>query len=203
MTPAPLSHPRPAGLARPLGMLLATASLALLVMPFFTSFGDLLTRLAMAAGIDAALGHWIAPAEAHAVRGALALFGLRAAAEGSLLTVSDGVRGVTLYISWNCVGWQTLLFLGVSMLTGLQGEYTIRSRIETAILGVCGIILFNILRITTVAIVAFAFGQLPAIIVHDYGSILATVAFLVAFWIFAYNVLLERRGEAGSSPIAG
>ncbi len=37
-----------------------------------------------------------------------------------------------------------------------------------------------------------AFGQLPAIIVRDYGSVIATVVFLMAFWAVAYNVVLER-----------
>ena len=78
------------------------------------------------------------------------------------------------------------------MLAGLYGEYTLRSRVETALLGVAGIVFLNIGRITVVAIVAFAFGQLPATIVHDYGSVLATVVFLMAFWAFAYNVVLER-----------
>src|SRR5207245_7672940 len=87
-----------------------------------------------------------------------------------------------------------LLFLGVSMLTGLQGEYTRRSRIETAALGIAGIAFLNVFRITVVALVAYAFGQLPAIIVHDYGSVIATVAFLMGFWAFAYNVVLERVG---------
>ena len=180
------------GAARPLGTLVAVASIALLVMPFFSTFGELLTNLAMAAGFDAWLGQWIAPAETHVVRGALALFGLHSAAEGSILFVGDGVRSVSLYISWNCVGWQTLLFLAVSMLTGLHGEYTLRSRLETALLGVVGIAALNIVRITIVAVVAFAFGQLPAIILHDYGSVIATVLFLMAFWTFAYNVVLER-----------
>jgi hypothetical protein len=58
-------------------------------------------------------------------------------------------------------------------------------------------------------VVAYLFGQLPAVIVHDYGSIIATVAFLMAFWAFAYNVVLERSGgdpdeslDQGSSAIS-
>src|SRR2546428_2663634 len=180
------------GASRPVGTLIATASIALLVLPFFSTFGELLTNFAMAAGFDAWLGQWIAPIEGHLVHGALALFGIPSAASGSLLYVGTGRGSLALYISWNCVGWQTLLFLAVSMVTGLQGEYTRRSRIETAVLGIAGIAVLNVFRITVVALVAYAFGQLPAIIVHDYGSVIATVAFLMAFWVFAYNVVLER-----------
>jgi exosortase/archaeosortase family protein len=181
-----------AGAARPVGTLIATASIALLILPFFSTFGELLTKAAMAAGFDAWLGQWIAPVEGKLVHGALALIGIPSAYDGSLLYVGTGPGSLALYISWNCVGWQTVLFLLVSMATGLQGEYTLRSRLETVALGVIGIAMLNILRITVVALVAYAFGQLPAVIVHDYGSVLATVAFLMAFWAFAYNVVLER-----------
>jgi len=54
----------------------------------------------------------------------------------------------------------------------------------------------HVLRITVVALVAYAFGQVPAVIVHDYGSVIATIAFLMAFWAFAYNTVLERREVA-------
>src|SRR5205809_4576743 len=193
------------GVARPVGTLIATASIALLILPFFSTFGELLTNAAMAAGFDAWLGQWIAPLEGKLVHGALALIGIPSAYDGSLLYIGTGAGSLALYISWNCVGWQTVLFLFVSMATGLQGEYTKRSRLEVLALGVLGIAMLNILRITVVAVVAYFFGQLPAVIVHDYGSVIATVAFLMAFWAFAYNVVLERIGGASedASPEQG
>jgi exosortase/archaeosortase family protein len=199
---------RLSGAARPIGTLIATASIALLILPFLSTFGELLTKAAMAAGFDAWLGQWIAPVEGQLVHGALALIGIPSAYSGSLLYVGTGAGSLALYISWNCVGWQTVLFLLVSMATGLQGEYTLRSRLETVTLGVLGIAVLNILRITVVAVVAYVFGQLPAVIVHDYGSVIATVAFLMAFWAFAYNVVLDRIGgddspDLGSNGISG
>ena len=193
------------GAARPVGALIATASVALLILPFFSTFGELLTKAAMAAGFDAWLGQWIAPIEGRLVHGALALIGIESAYDGSLLYVGTGAGSLALYISWNCVGWQTVLFLIVSMATGLQGEYTLRSGLETVVLGVLGIAILNVLRITVVAVVAYLFGQLPAVIVHDYGGVIATVAFLMAFWAFAYNVVLERVGGDGEdrSPEQG
>jgi exosortase/archaeosortase family protein len=193
------------GAARPIGTLIAVGSIALLILPFFSTFGELLTNAAMAAGFDAWLGQWIAPIEGRLVHGALALIGIQSAYDGSLLYVGTGPGSLALYISWNCVGWQTVLFLVVSMATGLQGEYTLRSRLETVVLGVLGIAILNVLRITVVAVVAYVFGQLPAVIVHDYGSVIATVVFLMAFWAFAYNVVLERIGADGEdqSPEQG
>jgi exosortase/archaeosortase family protein len=186
------------GALRPIGTLVAVGSIALLILPLFTTFGELLTNAAMAAGFDAWLGQWIAPVEGQLVHGALALVGIPSAYSGSLLYVGSGTGSLALYISWNCVGWQTLLFLGLSMATGLQGAYTLRSRLETVALGVLGIAALNIVRITIVALVAYVFGRVPAVIVHDYGSIVATVAFLMAFWAFAFNVVLERRAEVRS-----
>ena len=210
MTAAYTGRATLSGAARPIGTLIAVASVALLILPFFSTFGELLTKAAMAAGFDAWLGQWIAPVEGKLVHGALALIGIPSAFQGSLLYVGSGPGSLALYISWNCVGWQTVLFLLVSMATGLQGEYTLLSRLETLALGILGIAILNVLRITVVAVVAYLFGQLPAVIVHDYGSIIATVAFLMAFWAFAYNVVLERVGgepddrspEQGSNSMA-
>ena len=196
MTAAFAPAPNGRGAIRPIGTLVAVGSIALLILPVFSTFGELLTKAAMAAGFDAWLGQWIAPVEGQLVHGALALLGIPSAYDRSLLYIGSGAGSLALYISWNCVGWQTLLFLGLSMATGLQGEYTIRSRVETVALGVAGIAILNVLRITVVALVAYAFGQVPAVIVHDYGSVIATIAFLMAFWAFAYNTVLERREVA-------
>ena len=196
MTAAFAPAPNGRGAIRPIGTLVAVGSIALLILPVFSTFGELLTKAAMAAGFDAWLGQWIAPVEGQLVHGALALLGIPSAYDRSLLYIGSGAGSLALYISWNCVGWQTLLFLGLSMATGLQGEYTLRSRLETVALGVAGIAILNVLRITVVALVAYAFGQVPAVIVHDYGSVIATIAFLMAFWAFAYNTVLERREVA-------
>ena len=196
MTAAFAPAPNGRGAIRPIGTLVAVGSIALLILPVFSTFGELLTKAAMAAGFDAWLGQWIAPVEGQLVHGALALLGIPSAYDRSLLYIGSGAGSLALYISWNCVGWQTLLFLGLSMATGLQGECTLRSRLETVALGVAGIAILNVLRITVVALVAYAFGQVPAVIVHDYGSVIATIAFLMAFWAFAYNTVLERREVA-------
>lgn len=178
---------------RPLGIVAAVGSIALLIMPVFSTFGELLTNLAIVSGVDAALGQWVAPAEGQLVHGLLAMLGYGSASQGSILSITDGVRDVTLYISWNCVGWQTLIFLGLTLPTGLQGDHTLRSKLEAAALGVFGIAILNVVRIAIVGLVALHFGQLPAVIVHDYGSVIATVVFLMAFWSIAYSTVLEPR----------
>ena len=76
-----------------------------------------------------------------------------------------------------------------------QGTWSLRSRLETVALGLFGIALLNILRIAVIAVVAYLFGAVPAILVHDYGSIFATVAYLVLFWAFAYEVVLRTPAD--------
>jgi exosortase/archaeosortase family protein len=185
---------------RPVGLLLAVASIALLIMPLFSTFGEILTRLAMASGFDAALGQWVAPAEGQLVHGLLAILGYGSAANGSLLSITDGVRDVTIYISWNCVGWQTLAFLALTLPTGLQGDHAPFAKVLVALLGIFGIAVLNVVRIAVVGLVALHFGQLPAVIVHDYGSVVATVIFLMAFWAVAYDRILEP--SRGSREVA-
>src|SRR5207245_6943413 len=84
------ARPALSGAARPVGTLIAVGSIALLILPFFSTFGELLTKAAMAAGFDAWLGQWIAPIEGRLVHGALALIGIQSAYDGSLLYVGTG-----------------------------------------------------------------------------------------------------------------
>lgn len=178
------------GVARPIGALTLAAVIGLLVLPFVTTFNELLTRVAMGVGLDALLGTWVAPALGGLVHGALALFGFTSGTDGSLLTIARDGRMTTIYISWNCVGWQTLILFALSALTGLQGAYTVASRVETFVVGLLGVFLLNIARISLVAVVAWGYGTGPAIVVHDYGSLVLSVGFLFAFWAVAYRGLL-------------
>ena len=183
------------GASRPLAAVLAAGGVALLFVPFASTFGELLTQLALATNLDAALGQWIAPAEGWLARGVLALIGLPSAAFGSVLVVGEGADAISLYIAWNCVGWQTAVLFAVSLLTGLQGAWSLRARLEVIALGLFGIVVVNVARIAIIAIVAYLFGPIPAILVHDYGSIFVTVAYLVVFWAFAYSVVLRAPGS--------
>ena len=97
-------------------------------------------------------------------------------------------------IVWNCIGWQSLLFFVITAFVGLQGDkYTNLSKLKALVIGGLGTFLVNILRIVVVVLVAFYFGQFPAIIVHDYGSIVAVIVWLFLFWWFAYSFVLESR----------
>jgi exosortase/archaeosortase family protein len=171
-------------------MLIAVLCALLMLLPLVTTFDDLLTTWAMQLGANNPLQS-IVPVEARMVVGLLGLAGIRAAASGSHLVVWDGAGAMhTLFISWNCIGWQSLVLLGVSLITGLRGRHPIEARVQVVVIGVAGTMLLNLLRVTAVAGVAATIGVTPAILFHDYGGTLLVIAYLFLFWTFVQRWIL-------------
>jgi exosortase/archaeosortase family protein len=170
--------------------LIAAACALLMVLPLITTFDDFLTAWAMQLGADNPL-QAIVPVEARMVVGLLTAVGIHAAAAGSHLVVWDrsGVMHVLL-ISWNCIGWQSLILLGVSFLTGLRGRYPLESRIQVVVIGLAGTMVLNLFRVAAVAALAATWGQTPAVLFHDYGGTLLVVAWLFGFWMFVQRWIL-------------
>ena len=181
---------------RVFALLLAVAAVMLAVLPFISTFDDLLTAIGMRLGIAAPL-QWIVPAEVRVTVGLLNLLGIHAAAAGNQLVVWN-LSGApqTLFISWNCVGWQSLILLGLSLMVGLRGPMTLATRIQVVALGVLGTVLVNIARITVVCALAALAGYLPAVLFHDYGGTLLLVGWLFTFWLIAYRWLVPDQGLA-------
>jgi len=177
--------------------LLAILCALLMLLPLVTTFDDLLTTWAMRLGANNPL-QAIVPIEARMVVGLLGLAGIHAAASGSHLVVWDGAGAMhTLFISWNCIGWQSLVLLGVSFMSGLRGRHSIEARVQVIVIGVAGTMLLNLLRVAAVAGIAATVGVTPAVLFHDYGGTILVVAFLFGFWIFVQRWILgpEPSGE--------
>jgi len=173
-------------------MLLALTAILLVVLPFVSTFDDVLTQIGMRLGIAAPL-QVIVPAEVRVTVVVLGLLGMHAAAAGNQLVVwnSSGAPQ-TLFISWNCVGWQSLILLGLSLMVGLRTPMTMGTRLEVIALGVVGTVLVNIARITLVCLLAALAGYLPAVLFHDYGGTLLLVAWLFTFWLIAYRWIVPE-----------
>jgi exosortase/archaeosortase family protein len=173
-------------------MLLALTAILLVVLPFVSTFDDVLTQIGMRLGIAAPL-QAIVPAEVRVTVVLLGLLGMHAAAAGNQLVVwnSSGAPQ-TLFISWNCVGWQSLILLGLSLMVGLRTPMTIATRLEVIALGVVGTVLVNIARITLVCLLAALAGYLPAVLFHDYGGTLLLVGWLFTFWLIAYRWIVPE-----------
>lgn len=171
---------------------IALACALLMLLPLVTTFDDLLTTLAMSLGANNPL-QAIVPTESRMVVSMLGAVGVHAAASGSHLVVWDTAGSMhTLFISWNCIGWQSLVLFAVSLVTGLRGPHSIESRIQVVCIGVATTLLLNLLRVALVALIAATVGVAPAILFHDYGGTLMFVGFLFAFWWFAQRWLLAE-----------
>jgi exosortase/archaeosortase family protein len=170
--------------------LIAVACALLMVLPLVTTFDDFLTAWALQLGANNPLQS-IVPAEARMVVGMLAAVGIHAAASGSHLVVWDRAGAMhLLLISWNCIGWQSLILVGVSFVSGLRGHHPLEARIQVVIIGVAGTMLLNLVRVAAVAALAATWGQTPAILFHDYGGTVLVVGWLFAFWLFVQRWIL-------------
>jgi exosortase/archaeosortase family protein len=161
-----------------------------MILPFVTTFDDLLTTWALQLGANNPL-QGIVPIEARMVVGLLGVVGIHAAASGSHIVIWDGAGSMhTLFISWNCIGWQSLILLGISFFSGLRGQQTLEARVQVVLIGIVGTMLLNLMRVAAVAAIAATIGQSPAILFHDYGGTILVVAWLFAFWIFVQRWVL-------------
>ena len=175
--------------------IIALTCALLMVLPLVTTFDELLTAWAMRLGADNPL-QAIVPVEARMVVSLLGLVGVHAAASGSHLVVWDGRGSMhTLFISWNCIGWQSLILFGVSLISGLRGGHTLESRVQVLCIGLAGTIFLNLLRVAAVALVAATVGVGPAVLFHDYGGTILFVGFLFVFWTFAQRWILPPRAQ--------
>ncbi len=112
------------------------------------------------------------------------------------VSLRDGmlVNGLRMQITWNCLGWQSLLLFGISLFLGLKGgSYTFSSKFQVIILGLFAIFWVNLLRISFIVFLAAYTMPLYRIVFHNYLAALTTLVFLIWFWWFAYSFVLEER----------
>lgn len=160
--------------------------------PFVTTFNEVLARLAESTGFYHWIQAWIVPVEVRMVSVMLSPFAIK-------LQVYNGsslwVNGSFAHVTWNCIGWQSILLLFITFLIGLQGNYTFLSRLEVIGIGILGTYLINLVRMAFI-IGLFAYSHpLFAIVYHDVLAIVVTLAWLFLFWWFAYRYVLEERAR--------
>jgi exosortase/archaeosortase family protein len=178
--------------------LLAAMALMLLALPFVTTFDDLLNTVAARFGFEG-LVQAVARPEAMAVVGVLRWFGVRAIVAGSQILIWDGAgHPLYLLVSATCLGWQSLLLLGLSLLVGLRGPYSAAARVQVVLVGLLGTFLVNLARMSLVAVIAAWGGFVPAVLVHDYAGTALIVLWLFGFWAVSQRWILAS-GEAGES----
>jgi exosortase/archaeosortase family protein len=181
-------------------VLLIMAAVLFMFLPFVTTFNEFLTRIVETLGLDRLLADWVVPSETRLVAVMLGFLGIPTQVTTTTLYLDRGGLFLPVYISWNCVGWQSFILFAATLFTGMQGRFSRSSKVETVIIGLLGTFLVNLLRITSVAVIAFYFGQMPAILYHDYGGTIVILLWLFGFWWFSHGWLLR---PLDSLPIAG
>lgn len=178
-------------------MILLLAAAVLLILPFVTTFNELLTRMVMNLRLDWILEDWVVPTEVKFIALILKPFGISAMVNDAALYLDrpGSALPIPVYISWNCVGWQSFILFGITLVTGLQGAYSRTRRIQVIALGLLGTFWMNLLRMASVAAVAYYFGRLPAVIFHDYGGTLIILIWLALFWYLLFNHFLQHEDE--------
>jgi len=174
-----------------LQLIIILGSVILLLMPFVTTFNEFITKMVMQVHGYQMLQNWIAPYHIKVVTGLLNLIGINSFASVDRIHMMKDGNPLSVFISWNCIGWQSFILLLITAFIGLKGPFSITSKIEALVIGVLGTILMNIFRISLVAIIAYQFGSLPAVIFHDYVSTMMIIAWLIGYWFFVHKVILH------------
>ena len=176
-------------------LILIMAAILVMILPFVTTFNEFLTRIAETTGLARLLTDWVVPVEARMLAVILGFLGIPSQVSSTTIYLDKGGFFLPLYISWNCVGWQSFILFAVTLSTGIQGAFSRASKFEAMVVGFLGTFLMNLLRIASVAVVAFYFGQMPAVIYHDYGGTVIILLWLFGYWWFSHGWLLEPLEE--------
>ena len=176
--------------------LILYAAFAMMVLPFITSFNEFLTKVVESLHFVSTMQGVAAPFIVKALVVLLRALGVPASADGSFLYLTGGWMPLKVYINWNCIGWQSFILLALTIITGLQGPYTRRSKLVTILIGLEGTFLVNIVRILIPTLLAHKVDYIPAIIFHDYLGTLLTLLWMGAFWSYVFDGILVKKDGA-------
>jgi len=171
------------------GIIFALLAVFLAVLPFLVSFNELLTRLVEKFRLYMWVQEKIVPLEVKMVGVLVSPLGINFLAHQNGMTVN----GVYAKMTWNCLGWQSLLLLIITLVVGLRGNYTLISKIEAALIGLLGTFLVNLLRLVLITLLLAYSRPLFAVVYHDYLAAIVTIIWLFGFWYFVYSFVLEEK----------
>lgn len=168
----------------------------LMTLPFLITSQDLMTRVLSLTGLSEIIQKYIIPLEVKFVVALLSLLKIPASGDTKLIVLTNSTGEVfRAQIIWSCIGWQSVVLLGVSLITGLKGQYCLGSKIETVIIGLMGTFWVNIFRIVIIYLLGYFFGQLPAVLFHNFAGTLMVIIWLFFYWWFSYAFVLEPKGS--------
>src|SRR3990167_10121161 len=154
-----------------------------MILPFVTSATDLLTRFLINYEFYRVIVETVVPYEMSILKTSLSFLGFDQFRYGR--TYIELVRNgawEAVYLSWNCICWQSLVLFLATLFGGLSGNHTKLSKLESFTIFVLGIFFLNVFRITSVVLVYQVFGRLPGVIYHDVVTTMMTIVYLFFFW---------------------
>lgn len=178
---------------RTFGIIFALLAVFLAVLPFLVTFNEALTHLVERLQLYMWVQEQIVPLEVKMVGVLVRPLGINYLAHPNGMTVNGIYAGMT----WNCIGWQSLLLLIITLVVGLRGNYTLVSKMETVLIGLLGTFLVNMARLVFIVILLAYSRPLFAVVYHDYLSAIVTILWLFGFWWFSYSFVLEERAGDG------
>lgn len=166
------------------------------MLPGFVMFGSIITEIFNSMRWYTFLQEVVVPYEARFVAVMIKIVGIQSyvtPGQEVAMILKKGSEYLPVSLEWNCLGWQSILLLAFTFTTGLRGNYTAMSKIETIIFGILGTLLINLLRMAFIVSLAFYWSDFAALIIHDYFAMLVTLIWIVFFWWFSYRFILEPK----------
>lgn len=171
----------------------------LILLPFINSFQDILTRIVLHFKTYRVFQEMVVPHELRIMSTIINGLGIEAKSGNAFIMYLKNERPEVIYLAWNCVGWQSFLFLIITLFSGLAGNYTKLSKLETLLMGVLGTYLVNILRLVLVVVMYYFTGRGVGLVFHNYFSNLMSILWLFVFWWISYTyVLVEKKFKVQS-----
>lgn len=173
--------------------LFALIVIFMMILPFLLTFNEVVTKLVEKFQLYMAIQRFVVPAEVRMVSLLISFFGVKSLAHPNGFTVN----GTFLEMTWNCVGWQSLLLLSITLFVGFKnGVYTWTSKIQALLIGLLGTFFVNIIRLFIIVLIFAYLRPIYGIVYHDYLAAITTVIWLFFFWWFCYKyVLVGKQGE--------
>ena len=177
--------------------LFAGVAILLAVLPVVVTFSAVLTSLFNKIGAYVWLQRIVVPFEARLVAVLLRLVNIKGVVTPgesfAMLLERPGQEYLPVILSWNCLGWQSLVLLGLTLATGLKGDWKFLSKTEVVIIGVLGTFLINVFRMAFITSLAYYWNNVAAMIIHDYFAAFVALIWLIFFWWFSYSFVLQEK----------
>jgi len=173
-------------------------AIVLSILPVLVTFSAILTNLFEKMGWYVWLQDLVVPFESRLVAVVIKLVGIKGMVVAnnqnfSMVLEKPGSGFLPVQLSWNCLGWQSMILLGITLVTGLRGPYTLFTKAQTVVFGVIGTFLSNLFRMAFITSLAYYWNNIAAMIIHDYFASFVALAWMIFFWWFSYSFILEGR----------